>query len=416
MIRRASSVCLAAISIAGCAAAVGDPTPVRSAPATGAATVSQLAAGRWSALPRAPIVPRDGAAVVWTGTELLAWGGASGYGGEELRADGAAYDPATGRWRLLASAPLSGRQGQASVWTGRELIVWGGYDRIAARHLHVADDGAAYDPASDTWRRLPSAPLSARTNSLAVWTGREMLVLGGQPAVTNGPRSYDRDGAAYDPALNRWRHIDPPVPPTGHGLDWVAAVQAGPRLLAWSDWSIDRRIGRHLFSLTGGVDLFAYDERSGHWRLLPVKPHELPAVSTASWTGRQVVVRGLPYNCGDCPGPFAPLATALFDPARNTWKRLPADPLGSNDPLSAWTGAALVSFNAGGRFGPIGEGATSAYDPRTNRWRRLPSAPFGCETDGSPVWTGRELLMYCPRAGSGAAARYDGLALAIRRR
>jgi hypothetical protein len=106
----------------------------------------------------------------------------------------------------------------------------------------------------------------------------------------------------------------------------------------------------------------------------------------------------------------------LFDPAGNTWKRLPADPLGSNGPVSAWTGAALVSFNAGGRFGQIGPGAMSAYDPRTNRWRRLRSAPFGCAPDASPLWTGRELLMYCPRAGSGAAARHDGLALAIRRR
>jgi hypothetical protein len=291
------------------------------------------------------------------------------------------------------------------------MVVWGGYDDLSAHDLRVAGDGAAYELSSNTWRALPPAPLSARANPIAVWTGREVLLLGGQPAVTTSAFRSDADGAEYDPALNRWTTIAPPVPPRGHGLDWVAAVQAGRQLLAWSDWSITRREGPGVFNEQGGVDLFAYDEQTGRWRLLPTEPQELPAVDTVLWTGRAVLVRGITYNCGSCPGPFEPEATDLFRAARNTWKRLPPDPLGSNDPLSAWTGAALVSFIAGGQFGSVGPGSAAAYDPQTNVWKRLPHAPFGCDSSEGPVWTGQALLMYCPRTGRGASGRHDGLML-----
>jgi hypothetical protein len=308
----------------------------------------------------------------------------------------------------MAPAPLSGRQGQVAVWTGREMVVWGGYDHVSVHDFRVARDGAAYDPSSNTWRPLSPAPLSARTGAIGVWTGREVLVLGGQPAVlTSRLRAYP-DAAAYDPTLDRWTAIAPPVPPRGHGLDWVAAVQTSGQLLAWSDWSIRRQIGPRSLSEQGGVDLFAYNEQTGRWRLLPTEPHELPAIDTALWTGRDVLAQGITYNCGSCPGPFVPEATDLFDPTRNTWRRLPPDPLGSNDPLSAWTGAALVSLIGSGQFGSIGPGSGAAYDPATNVWRRLPHAPFGCGLE-EPVWTGQALLMYCPRTGNGAAGHHDGL-------
>jgi hypothetical protein len=290
------------------------------------------------------------------------------------------------------------------------MIVWGGYDVVSAHRLRVSDRGAVYNPATNRWTLLPRAPLSARTYPTAVWTGRQLLLLGGQPAVLTNTIRGDGDGAAYDPALKRWTHIASPVPPKGHGVTWVAAVQAGSQLLAWSDWSTSRRIGPNTFTEAGGVDLFAYNEQTGRWRLLPTEPNELPSVETVLWTGRSVLLRGITYNCGFCPGPFVPEATDRFYPPGNSWTRLPPDPLGSDHLLSTWTGAALVSFNASGINGPIGPGDASAYDPATRRWRRLPRAPFGCTTQQSPAWTGRQLLLYCPRSATGAASQHDGLA------
>jgi hypothetical protein len=147
-------------------------------------TADQLARGRWSLLPSAPIPDRDYPVGVWTGQQLLVWGGQSGPHDLVLHNDGAAYDPARRLWRQLPPAPLTPRALAAAAWSGRELIVWGGYDHLAMdpSGVHVAGDGAAYDPVRQTWRRLPPAPLSARAGATAVWTGREVLVVGGGPA------------------------------------------------------------------------------------------------------------------------------------------------------------------------------------------------------------------------------------------
>ncbi len=60
----------------------------------------------------------------------------------------------------LSRGPLVGRFGHSTVWTGKELIVWGGWaDEHGDRRF---DDGAAYNPSTDTWRTIASAPLSPR--------------------------------------------------------------------------------------------------------------------------------------------------------------------------------------------------------------------------------------------------------------
>ena len=72
----------------------------------------------------APIpAPRDGANVVWDGTEVLVVGGGAA-GGRQLPTSGFAYDPATNRWRRLPPME-SGRVGAAAVWTGKRLLLWG---------------------------------------------------------------------------------------------------------------------------------------------------------------------------------------------------------------------------------------------------------------------------------------------------
>jgi hypothetical protein len=37
------------------------------------------------------------------------------------------YNPATNRWSALPESPLHGRQFPTAVWTGRQMIVWGGF-------------------------------------------------------------------------------------------------------------------------------------------------------------------------------------------------------------------------------------------------------------------------------------------------
>lgn len=417
VVLRALAVGAVLVAVAGCTTSAPRygrlQRPAASAPPAGVRAAALRVSGRWSALPRAPISPRAGASVVWTGRELLVWGGESGPHGQDLHADGAAYDPGTGRWRTLPPSPLSARAGQAAAWTGTEMIIWGGYDRASTRRFQVTSSGAAYDPATNIWRRLPQAPLSPRAYAIATWTGRTLILLGGQPAIlTDTARGY-RDGASFNPALNRWQHIAPPVPPNGHPLTWRAAVMANGQLLAWSEWATSRRTGPNTEADSGGVDLFAYREDTGRWRLVPPAAGMLPDAEEVLWAGQFAVVRGITYNCGACPGPWVPEATDLYSPLRNTWTRLPPDPLGGSNLVSAWTGAALISFNPGGQFGRVHPGDASVYDASLRHWNRLPPAPFGCDTEDSPAWTGRQLLLYCPRPPRGRGAGHDGLAFTV---
>ena len=94
---------------------------------------------------------------MWTGTEMLVWGGSDCIGCSSGAVGvGAAYDPATDRWRKLTASPLRATESPAAVWTGTEMIVLGG----SAPGVPAA---AAYEPSADTWTSLPVPPAAART-------------------------------------------------------------------------------------------------------------------------------------------------------------------------------------------------------------------------------------------------------------
>ncbi len=82
------------------------------------------ATNTWTALPTSEVVAgRAGAAAVWSGSEMMVWGGNG-------LADGASFNPATNVWTpLVAASGPGGRSGLSAVWTGMEMIVWGGVRR-----------------------------------------------------------------------------------------------------------------------------------------------------------------------------------------------------------------------------------------------------------------------------------------------
>lgn len=377
------------------------------------ATAAQLAVGRWSTMPPAPIAPRLEPSLVWTGKELIVWGGygVNRSGPAPIYGDGAAYNPTTERWRILPAAPITARNGQTAVWTGSEMVVWGGYDAEGVESFHVTSDGAAYDPTKNKWRVLPPAPLSPRTRALGVWTGTGVLVLGGISGdVTSMNRSY-LDGAVYHPASNAWQHIAAPTPPSDHVMLWWMTLRSGGELLAWSKWFI-QPTSPGAPVVAGGVDLFAYNDHSRQWRLIPSGAALIQGVLQAVWTGQYAIVRGTTDVCLLCRTP-QPEETALYSPAHNTWTGVAPDPLAPFDPLAVWTGAALLSIDVSGSGEITHLGKSTAYDPATRQWLTVPSAPFGCDALAPPfegaVWTGRKVLLYCQSSSSTVQAAAVGL-------
>jgi hypothetical protein len=136
----------AAVAIAAFAAATG----VFVGRATKAVEEAGPAAS-WQALPAASIVGRLGPSAVWTGTEMIVWGGYARSEDVGQKSDGAAYNPTTGAWRTIASSPPSVRGGAAVVWTGDEIIVWASNSPDG----HVGT--AAYEPSTDAGAVCPPA-------------------------------------------------------------------------------------------------------------------------------------------------------------------------------------------------------------------------------------------------------------------
>jgi hypothetical protein len=152
----------------------------------------------WRDVSTSPLSARSWAAGVWTGTEILVWGGAAGsWPGERQRGDGAAFDPAQDRWRRIAPSPIEPIAPAVAVWTGSEAIFWGSMED------GVVATGAAYDPTLDSWRILPPAPDDLAQAVVGTWTGEELVVLGG-----HGRRNeYRAASLGYDPATDRWRSV-----------------------------------------------------------------------------------------------------------------------------------------------------------------------------------------------------------------
>jgi len=189
----------------------------------------------WQQLPRSPLEGRRTSGV-WTGREMIVAGGA-GRGPdpkvaeETVLADAAAYHPATRTWRQLAPMPEP-RAGATATWTGTEVVVVGGYGPTGSmRQLY--SDGVAYNPSTNRWRHLPAMQVG-RVNHTAVWTGRELLVWGGR-TFRAGSWVTPPYGVAYDLASNRWSAM--PVSPlrgrVGHVAMWT-----GAQMLIWGGNSV----------------------------------------------------------------------------------------------------------------------------------------------------------------------------------
>ena len=61
---------------------------------------------------------------------MIVWGGIAS--GQWAWSDGAEYSPSEDHWGRLDPAPLVGRFGHSAIWTGAEMLIWGGlngYDR-----------------------------------------------------------------------------------------------------------------------------------------------------------------------------------------------------------------------------------------------------------------------------------------------
>jgi hypothetical protein len=167
---------------------------------------------------------RNSHSAIWTGTEMIIWGGsATGIG---LVNDGYRFNPTTNNWTAIStSGAPSARQWHTAIWTGTEMIIWGGTNSSGSN----LNDGYRYNPLTNSWTTITSSSApSARNSQSAIWTGTEMIIWGG--IVSTGAVN---DGGRYNPSTNSWgTAVTTSSAPTARGGH--TAVWTGTQMIIWS--------------------------------------------------------------------------------------------------------------------------------------------------------------------------------------
>src|SRR6266542_2688285 len=324
-------------------------------------------------VPTATITPaRRRHSAVWSGKEMIVWGGYTTSGDAQT---GQRYVPGTDTWTATntTNAP-SAREQHTAVWTGTRMIVWGGYAGVS-----YLSTGGSYDPVSDTWTPLPAldAP-AARVDHVAVWTGKEMIVWGGQ-AGAGGLAT----GARFDPAANRWRPVSTVGAPSARSS--FAAVWTGTEMIVWGG------LGAASYLQTGA----RYDPETDEWAPLPTTgAPEARFGHVAVWTGKEMIVWG---GYGMSGTGHSVASGGRYDPRTNTWTAtdVSAAPLARVYPSAIWTGTKMIGW--GGSDGALDTGAR--YAPAADTW-----TPTRVGAPGEP--TGRYETAWACVAGD---ARPGGL-------
>lgn len=338
----------------------------------------------WSVLYNGSPAPRFGHTAVWTGTDLIVWGGTTvsmtpPVGVDPTFNDGARFNAATGIWTPLPGldAP-SGRFGHTAVWTGTEMIIWGGqrFDSAGGPSSTVTlNTGASYNPLTNAWTTVTNSfPPTARTKHTAVWAGspvNRMIVWGGS---SDGAAMNVNTGGRYDPATNTWNAqttlTNAPMESSGHQSFWT---------------------GSEMVVFGGGLITGSrYYPISNSWLAMAATPFGfggVPGSKPASvWTGGDMLV----FQADSTTPAFG-----SYSPIADFWLPLSStgSPVGNAHlPTSVWTGDDMIIWGVydAGRLTFSG----GRYSPATETWTSLESVGAPATSYGTSAWTGTEMLLW----------------------
>jgi hypothetical protein len=360
-----------------------NPAPSASSPpatlapsATQPVTTSTPPPGpKWRELRQAPIEGRIGAGVVWTGKEMIVWGGVTRAKRIEAADDGGAYDPATDSWRTLAPAPsgVLGDVGSAAAWTGKVAVFWAGNSPDGP----VA--GGIYDPRRDSWARLPDGPLGPREGYASVWTGKELLIMAG----TSGDAYASPVGSGIDPRTRSWRLLSGLNRYPGMLVN--GAVWEGHEVFLAGTLSLCPELGS---SCQQRRPIFlSYDPAADRATEIDLRtsPHPGPRASRLTpigWTGSNVL-----FVTRDA----SKVGVVTYDPSRGTWAT------GQPAPCSIGTeGGAQMAWLDDRLAVSCDQDRLLIYDPNADAWKTIEAgrSVFNSADVSAVAWTGNELIVW----------------------
>jgi N-acetylneuraminic acid mutarotase len=305
---------------------------------------------------------------VWTGSEMIVWGGRFGF---DYLNTGGRYDPATDSWTPTSttSAP-SGRELHTAVWTGSEMIVWGGIDGSGNFKT-----GGRYNPITDSWTatRTTNAP-TARNNHTAVWTGSEMIVWSGIDDRGNELRT----GGRYNPITDSWTATSTTNAPTGRFGE--TAAWTGSEMIVWGG------IASGIYLNTGG----RYNPSTDSWATTSTTNAPTGRSShTAVWTDSEMIVWGgcCFWNTG-----------GRYNPSTDSWTAISTTnaPDARSGHTAVWIGSEMIVWGGGFYDGGIHLFNTGGrYNPSTDSWTAISTTNAPDARGGhTAVWIGSEMIVW----------------------
>jgi len=291
--------------------------------------------------------------------------------------------------------------GGTIVWTGTEFIFWGGgntafctgtYPNITCYPANFNNTGAKYNPATDTWTimSIVNAP-TARKYNKALWTGTEMIVWGGR----NGDslQHYMSTGGRYDPLTDTWAAI--PVPNSFQGREDFTMTLAGNDIIIWGGKANEPKsrlivdpcnspatITISYDSIRNFNDGRVYSLTNNNWTAMsltnaPMARHH----ATAVWADYQLIIAGgtntgqVNFYCGTCVNPPIPFPTACikqniadsilktaasYDPVLNVWTTIPNSPRAFTNCTGLFDTEQYMHF--------FGNDTIISYEPSAGDW------------------------------------------------
>jgi N-acetylneuraminic acid mutarotase len=280
---------------------------------------------------------------------------------------------------------------------GTKIFLWSGSAR----------KGFIYNYSANTWDSISVAQSpSARYFHQAVWTGNEIIIFGGSSEANPvSSTNYLNTGARYSPILNLWAAL-PSIATPFSGRKKFAMVATPNGVLIWGGcqgYPISRYkccsfnpvtfeciIGfgySYDSSITFNDGIF-YNNATNNWTL--VSPTNAPSARhhpAAIFDGTNVVIAGGAYYRGPpvatCCG-IVPFCTpvsykdtlynngAKYDPVTNSWTPIANAPRQFANTDAVWDNEQLITMTINDRPGLLGiilqEDSLLSYEPSANDW------------------------------------------------
>jgi N-acetylneuraminic acid mutarotase len=267
------------------------------------------------------------------------------------------YDPATDKWTMKKNMPLATHHAAAAAYNGK-IYLFGGQAQVepGGSSQVPINNSWEYDPVADSWKALAPMP-TARTAAAAAAVGGKIYVIGGasvhpgQKIVALGPtvphRSLDTN-EVYDPATNTWATRT--TAPTARNHAAIGVVNG-------KIYIIGGRVGAANTTTASNTNVVeVYDPATDNWGVAGLRmPTPRSGMGWATYKGKIYVAGGEMYNADF----FAVIrAVEVYDPATNTWGRLPQMPTARHGVNVAAIGNRL--YVIGGHIQGAGTGGEAA--------------------------------------------------------